>query len=189
MRPLEIVATAGHGAQRRKINLASHCSTRAPLFTSLARTSGLMIPSTSSAHYLPIHTTKLSTVGSTLQPDNMLSPPSAHKLSEKFAVNIVGHDVASSRVPTPNIPPPPPVRYHTCTSLDLDDYFVGPRDMHKHSKLPYFMRVHGSVLPKMLLPLSFVVGWTTGVTCVNRYVQPLGIHALMCKPGTSTDLS
>ncbi|KAK5936571.1 hypothetical protein PMZ80_011169 [Knufia obscura] len=54
----------------------------------------------------------------------MLSPPSAHKLSEKFAVNIVGHDVASSRVPTPNIPPPPPVRYHTCTSLDLDDYFL-----------------------------------------------------------------
>ena len=33
---------------------------------------------------------------------------------------------------------------------------VGPRDMDAHSKLPYFLRVHGSVTPRMILPLTMV---------------------------------
>ena len=36
--------------------------------------------------------------------------------------------------------------------------------MDKHSKLPYFLRLHGSVLPKMILPLLFVGVWASIIT-------------------------
>jgi len=44
------------------------------------------------------------------------------------------------------------------TSLDLDDYFTGPRDIAKHSKWPIFLQMHGSILPKMIVPLLTVGG-------------------------------
>ncbi|KAF7882780.1 uncharacterized protein EAF02_006143 [Botrytis sinoallii] len=40
--------------------------------------------------------------------------------------------------------------------LNLDDYFVGPRNLDAHSKLPYFMRLHGSVIPRMIVPLFWI---------------------------------
>lgn len=45
---------------------------------------------------------------------------------------------------------------------------VGPRDMDAHSKLPYFLRMHGSVLPRMILPLTMVAAWATLITCLSR---------------------
>jgi ion channel-forming bestrophin family protein len=56
------------------------------------------------------------------------------------------------------------------TSLDVDAYFVGPRDTMRHSKWPTFLRMHGSILPEMILPLAFVAGWSTLVTCLCRFV-------------------
>lgn len=81
---------------------------------------------------------------------------------------------SSGTVPKQNLKFAPPSRYQTSKSLDLADYFDGPRDMQKHSKLPFFMRIHGSVLPKMILPLIFVGLWTTLIVCLDYYIHPLG---------------
>ncbi|KAH6647338.1 Bestrophin/UPF0187, partial [Truncatella angustata] len=67
----------------------------------------------------------------------------------------------SPRVATPN----PFSRKNT--SLDLDDYFQGPRDIGKHSKWPLFMQMHGSITPKMIIPLIFVGLWSGWITAVT----------------------
>ncbi|KAI4851009.1 membrane protein [Aureobasidium sp. EXF-8845] len=73
---------------------------------------------------------------------------------------------ASSRKPQPH-------------HLEMEDYFAGPRDMARHSKLPFFMRLHGSVLPKMILPLLFIGGWATMITLISKFVFKLGINSLL----------
>ncbi|KAH8601893.1 Bestrophin, RFP-TM, chloride channel-domain-containing protein [Bisporella sp. PMI_857] len=64
-------------------------------------------------------------------------------------------------------------------SIDLEDYFAGPRDMDRHSKLPYFMRMHGSVLPRMILPLLWVSCWATLITCISKFVHNLAVNTLL----------
>ncbi|KAJ6262161.1 hypothetical protein Dda_2966 [Drechslerella dactyloides] len=64
-------------------------------------------------------------------------------------------------------------------SSDLDSYFTGPIDATKSSKLPYFMRLRGSVLPGLILPMGFVTGWTVWITCVHQLVRPLSIDSLL----------
>lgn len=50
----------------------------------------------------------------------------------------------------------------------------------RHSKWPYFLRLHGSVLPKMIIPLFFLGGWATAITCINRLVYPgFGIDSVL----------
>lgn len=73
----------------------------------------------------------------------------------------------------------PPSRVQTTGSLDAEDYFVGPRDMSKHSKWPFFMRMHGSVLPKMIIPLLVVTGWSTLITCISALIKPLNVSNLL----------
>ncbi|KAK3208910.1 hypothetical protein GRF29_69g109522 [Pseudopithomyces chartarum] len=73
----------------------------------------------------------------------------------------------------------PPSRAHTAASLDANDYFVGPRDMSKHSKWPFFLRMHGSVLPKMILPLTVVTLWSTLITCLSEFVYELKVSNLL----------
>ncbi|KAF2763178.1 UPF0187-domain-containing protein [Pseudovirgaria hyperparasitica] len=70
-------------------------------------------------------------------------------------------------------------RRRKTNSIDLDDYFVGPRDVSKHSKWPFFMRLHGSILPKMILPLTFIAGWSTAITLISHYVYPLTVDSLL----------
>jgi len=53
----------------------------------------------------------------------------------------------------------------------LEHYFVGPRDLDRHSKLPYFMRMHGSILPKMIVPLLLIGGEATLITCITKFVH------------------
>lgn len=87
---------------------------------------------------------------------------------------------------TPHIPNPFS-RQHS--ALDLDDYFVGIPALHvlvcwpeipdsspdrsadilKHSKWPLFLQMHGSILPKMILPLFLLGGWATCITCVSTF--------------------
>ncbi|KAF4629604.1 hypothetical protein G7Y89_g8537 [Cudoniella acicularis] len=62
---------------------------------------------------------------------------------------------------------------------ELSDYFVGPRDLESHSKLPYFMRMHGSVLPRMLLPLTLIGAWSTLITCLHNFVTPLVVSNVL----------
>jgi len=100
--------------------------------------------------------------------------------AEKSPINHSSREISSSngsstaKIPARNVAFQPPSRYQTRHSLDLDDYFAGPRDMQKHSKLPLFMRIHGSVMPKMILPLTFVGAWATAITCLDRNVHSLG---------------
>ncbi|KAG5976824.1 hypothetical protein E4U55_007191 [Claviceps digitariae] len=66
-------------------------------------------------------------------------------------------------------------------SLEIDDYFTGPRDISKHSKWPLFLQMHGSILPKMILPLIFVGMWSTAITAVNKLVgsKPLAVDSVL----------
>ncbi|KAF1968873.1 membrane protein [Bimuria novae-zelandiae CBS 107.79] len=62
---------------------------------------------------------------------------------------------------------------------DFDEYFIGPRDLDHHSKWPIFLRLHGSITPEMILPLLFVGGWSTMITCISKWVWNLGINQLL----------
>ncbi|KAJ5462881.1 hypothetical protein N7475_007825 [Penicillium sp. IBT 31633x] len=64
-------------------------------------------------------------------------------------------------------------------SSELDRYFHGPRDMDKHSKWPIMMRMHGSVMPKMIMPIMTVAIWSTAVTVFSEYVHDLGINNIL----------
>ncbi|CAI7676810.1 unnamed protein product [Penicillium pancosmium] len=64
-------------------------------------------------------------------------------------------------------------------SSELDRYFHGPRNMDKHSKWPIFMRMHGSVTPKMILPMLWVAGWSTAITCISKFVHDISIDNIL----------
>lgn len=63
--------------------------------------------------------------------------------------------------------------------LDLNDYFEGPRDIRQFSRLPLGFRLYGSVLPKMIIPMSLVCIWATSITAVCHYVYDLGINPIL----------
>ncbi|PQE26366.1 hypothetical protein CJF30_00001107 [Rutstroemia sp. NJR-2017a BBW] len=64
--------------------------------------------------------------------------------------------------------------------IDFDEYFVGPRDLDAHSKLPYFMRLHGSVIPRMIVPLFLIACWSTLITCISKFSgKSLGVSTLL----------
>ncbi len=48
---------------------------------------------------------------------------------------------------------------------------TGPRDIQKHSKWPIFLQMHGSILPKLIVPLLAVAGWASWITCLNELVD------------------
>lgn len=47
---------------------------------------------------------------------------------------------------------------------------TGPRDIQKHSKWPIFLQMHGSILPKMILPLLAIGAWTSLITILSMKV-------------------
>ncbi|KAK0609502.1 Bestrophin, RFP-TM, chloride channel-domain-containing protein [Bombardia bombarda] len=65
------------------------------------------------------------------------------------------------------------------TTLDLDDYFTGPRDIQKHSKWPIFLQMHGSILPKMIIPLMVIAAWATMFTVLHHKVAQMGISNIL----------
>ncbi|KAK5111581.1 hypothetical protein LTR62_004877 [Meristemomyces frigidus] len=62
---------------------------------------------------------------------------------------------------------------------NLEDLFRGPRDPHRHSKWPYFFRLHGSVLPRMILPLLVLAAWSTMIVCIHQLVHRIGINSVL----------
>ncbi|CAK7229820.1 hypothetical protein SEUCBS140593_007375 [Sporothrix eucalyptigena] len=65
-------------------------------------------------------------------------------------------------------------------TIELDEYFTGPRDIQKHSKWPMFLQMHGSILPKMLLPILAVGTWSMIVTSVSYFTKRnLGISSIL----------
>lgn len=74
-----------------------------------------------------------------------------------------------TNVPGSRMAPSIPLnRRHT---LNLEDYFAGPRNMDKHSKWPLFMQMHGSILPKMIVPLIWMSAWSACVTCIYEVAK------------------
>ncbi|KAI1196696.1 Bestrophin, RFP-TM, chloride channel-domain-containing protein [Nemania serpens] len=57
------------------------------------------------------------------------------------------------------------------TSIDLDDYFSGPRDIAKHSKWPLFLQLHGSITPKMIVPLIAIGAWASLITALSHQYE------------------
>lgn len=58
------------------------------------------------------------------------------------------------------------------TDLFFIHWQTGPRDMSRHTKWPIFLRMDGSILPRLILPLIFMAGWSTMITCVSLLVHP-----------------
>ncbi|KAF1832689.1 UPF0187-domain-containing protein [Decorospora gaudefroyi] len=112
----------------------------------------------------------------TLRPDNIEIPPSTSGTNKPeedegpISPRSWRHRTVTYQVPS---------RRPTTGSLDAEDYFVGPRDMSKHSKWPFFMRMHGSVFPKMILPLTVVTVWSTAITCISEFLHPLAVSTLL----------
>lgn len=65
------------------------------------------------------------------------------------------------------------------TSIDLDDYFTGPRDILKHSKWPLFMQMHGSILPKMIVPLLWMCLWSACITCIHMLKTTMAVDSVL----------
>ncbi|EKV10682.1 Bestrophin-like [Penicillium digitatum] len=64
-------------------------------------------------------------------------------------------------------------------SSELERYFHGPRNMEKHSKWPIMMRMHGSIMPKMIIPLLTVTIWSTAITVFSKTVHDIGINNIL----------
>ncbi|KAL4788071.1 Bestrophin, RFP-TM, chloride channel-domain-containing protein [Aspergillus varians] len=62
---------------------------------------------------------------------------------------------------------------------DLDRYFHGPRDLDKHSKWPIMLRMHGSILPKLIFPMACVAGWSTLITLISRFVYDISVDNIL----------
>ncbi|GAP86756.1 putative upf0187 domain membrane protein [Rosellinia necatrix] len=73
---------------------------------------------------------------------------------------------ASSASPSRHTATPNPFSRKN-TGIDLDDYFSGPRDVSKHSKWPLFLQLHGSITPKMIVPLLAIGGWASLITALS----------------------
>ncbi|TQV94488.1 UPF0187 domain membrane protein [Cordyceps javanica] len=86
-------------------------------------------------------------------------------------------DILSPTLPFSTFPPPSSFQRHG--PQNLDDYFTGPRDLSRHSKWPVFMQMHGSILPKMIMPLLFVGAWATAVTVISEKVHKLGVNSVL----------
>ncbi|KAL8990490.1 MAG: hypothetical protein Q9177_000861 [Variospora cf. flavescens] len=65
------------------------------------------------------------------------------------------------------------------SSIRTQDSFTQPRDIEKHSKLPYFLRMRGSITPHMIVPLVFIGAWATLITCISKFVYPLVVSDLL----------
>ncbi|KAF8472562.1 Bestrophin, RFP-TM, chloride channel-domain-containing protein [Kalaharituber pfeilii] len=71
------------------------------------------------------------------------------------------------------------IKPRTRTGVTIDDYFAGPCDPTRHSTLPWFLRLHGSILPKMIIPLCCIGGWSTAITCISKYVHDLSVDSVL----------
>ena len=64
-------------------------------------------------------------------------------------------------------------------SISAEEYFTHPMDLERHSKVLYFMRMQGSITPRLLVPLAVVAAWATLITCISHFVHPLVVSNLL----------
>ncbi|OAA50364.1 Bestrophin/UPF0187 [Metarhizium rileyi] len=90
-------------------------------------------------------------------------------------------DAPQDNIQSPTSPTIPhvPFPFQRRTSLEIDDYFTGPRDTSKHSKWPLFLQMHGSIMPKMILPLIFIAIWSTAITAITLTSHDLSVQSVL----------
>ncbi len=65
------------------------------------------------------------------------------------------------------------------TSLNVEEHTTKPVDLEKHSKLPYFLRMTGSIAPRLIVPLVVVALWATLITCISQFWKPLIVSSIL----------
>ena len=110
-------------------------------------------------------------------------PSSAHIDSDNINKSALFNNLSPYSTPLRQSSPKPngntrPNLHHKA-SHTTEEYFTGPADIERHSKLPYFLRMHGSITPRMLVPLTFVAIWSTLITLLSRFVYPLVANSLL----------
>lgn len=65
------------------------------------------------------------------------------------------------------------------TSLNVEEHTTRPQDLEKHSKLPYFLRMSGSIAPRLIVPLLVTGLWATLITCISQFVYGLVVSSLL----------
>ena len=109
--------------------------------------------------------------------------PSIHAAEQKVPDIAASSKSTSFRQPSPVASKyevrPGQQRQDTKSSASIEAYFTRPRDIEKHSKLPYFLRMHGSTTPRMIVPLVFIGFWATLITCISEFVYPLEVNSLL----------
>ncbi|KAI1429716.1 Bestrophin, RFP-TM, chloride channel-domain-containing protein [Xylaria sp. FL1777] len=88
-------------------------------------------------------------------------------------VNISSHEITRPISPPSRETTTPNPFSRKNTSIDLDDYFSGPRDIAKHSKWPLFLQLHGSITPKMIVPLVAIGAWATLITVLSKEFESI----------------
>lgn len=78
--------------------------------------------------------------------------------------------------PSPNQRLRPAARRHTST---VEEFITKPLDIEKHRKMPYFLRMRGSITPRMIVPLVFVAIWSTIITCISQFWYELVVSNLL----------
>ncbi|KAK4690751.1 ion channel-forming bestrophin family protein, partial [Lecanoromycetidae sp. Uapishka_2] len=116
-------------------------------------------------------TNTISTDNSDIQQEKMAPPKSAFINISTPATPL------RDRSPNPNQFMRPGNRRQT--SLNVEEHATKPADLEKHSKLPYFMRMKGSIGPRLLVPLGVVCAWSTLITCISQFVYPLVVSSLL----------
>ncbi|KAL8799257.1 MAG: hypothetical protein Q9182_006024 [Xanthomendoza sp. 2 TL-2023] len=91
----------------------------------------------------------------------------------------INSQATSLRQPSPMSEPKRPGNIRHKSSIRTGDTFTKPRDIEKHSKLPYFLRMHGSITPRMLVPLAFIGLWATLITCISEFVYELVVSDIL----------
>ncbi|KAL8723001.1 MAG: hypothetical protein Q9225_000617 [Loekoesia sp. 1 TL-2023] len=91
----------------------------------------------------------------------------------------VNSQATSFRQPSPMPAPKRPGQPRHKSSIRTEDSFTQPRDIERHSKLPYFVRMHGSITPRMIVPLAFIGAWATLITCISKFVHPLVVSEIL----------
>ncbi|GJC83463.1 UPF0187 protein sll1024 [Colletotrichum liriopes] len=105
-----------------------------------------------------------------------------HKQEPEFTIkprmtDFNADELRDAMSPTGPMTPNPFSRKNT--SIDIDDYFTGPRDILKHSKWPLFMQMHGSILPKMIVPLIWMCLWSAAITCIDKFRTNMGVDSVL----------
>lgn len=90
---------------------------------------------------------------------------------------LVRDDIMSPSMPFSATPPPTFPPKHG--PANLDDYFTGPRDLLRHSKWPVFLQMHGSILPKMIMPLFIIGLWATAITVIYEKTHKLAVNSVL----------